>query len=114
MLRMIWLMVRGHPDDPSRTPYGIYEAAAAVGYRRRAARELAISPAFFEAYQRELAGRGNAGVIPTLEQVRREMQLRQGDRQRGAGPPKAPPPAAITPGYVIRPRAPKPDAEAGE
>jgi hypothetical protein len=32
---MIHLMVFGHPDDLSETQYTIYDAATAVGYRRR-------------------------------------------------------------------------------
>ena len=44
MLRMIDLMTRGHPHDPSGTPYGLYDAAHSVGYRRKAARELALVP----------------------------------------------------------------------
>lgn len=70
MLRMIALMTEGHPDDPSRTPYGLYDAAAAVGYHRRAARALAMAPIFVEAYRHAYAGKSNASAIPTLEQVR--------------------------------------------
>ena len=40
MRRMIDLMVFGHPDDPSGTQYDIYDAATAVGYRRRSARDF--------------------------------------------------------------------------
>ncbi len=63
-------MTEGHPDDPSRTPYGLYDAAAAVGYHRRAARALAMASVFAEAYWRAYAGKSNASAIPTLEQVR--------------------------------------------
>jgi hypothetical protein len=47
---MISMMVEGHPDDPSHTQFGLYDAAAAVVYRRRAARELAKSEIFVAAY----------------------------------------------------------------
>ena len=86
---MIELMVNGHPDDPSRTPYGLYDSAAAVGYHRRAARALAEAPIFVEAYWRAYAGKSNASAIPTLEQVREEMARRR--RRR------------VKPGYVIKP-----------
>jgi len=65
MLRMIDLMVKGHPDDPSRTPYGLYDAAAAVGYQRRAARALAGTPIFVEAYWRVYRGESSASAVPT-------------------------------------------------
>jgi hypothetical protein len=115
MLRIIALMVHGHPHDPSRTPYGLYDAAHAVGYRRRAARELAMSPLFVEAYRRELDGRGNAGVIPTLEEVRREMELRQ--RKNVVRPAAeeiaaSAKPAPLAPGYMIRLDAPETEGEA--
>jgi hypothetical protein len=89
MIRMIDLMVAGHPDDPSHTPYGLYDAAAAVGYRRRAARALAEAPVFAEAYWRAYRGESNASAIPTLEQVRQELAL-QWRRRR------------VKPGYVIK------------
>jgi hypothetical protein len=110
---MIELMVHGHPHDPSRTPYGLYDSAHAVGYRRRAARELAMSPLFVEAYRRELDGRGNAGVIPTLEEVRREMELRQrknADRPTAEEIVAAAKPAPLAPGYMIRLDAPETEA----
>jgi hypothetical protein len=110
MLRMIALMVHGHPHDPSHTEYGLYDAAHAVGYRRRAARELAMSPLFVEAYRRELAGRGNAGVIPTLEEVHREMELRQrknADRPTAEEIAASAKPAPLAPGYMIRLDAPE-------
>jgi len=59
MRRMIDLMVFGHPDDPSGTQYDIYDAAAAVGYRRKAARDLQASPVFQAAYMQALASLQN-------------------------------------------------------
>lgn len=105
MLRMIALMVHGHPHDPSHTEYGLYDAAHAVGYRRRAARELAMSPLFVEAYRREFDGRGNAGVIPTLEEIRREMELLQrkdADRPTAEEIAAAALPAPLAPGWIIK------------
>ncbi|HLH12426.1 MAG TPA: hypothetical protein VKV77_11175 [Methylovirgula sp.] len=70
---MIELMVSGHPDDPGHVRFGLYDAAAAVGYHRRAARALAQSPVFLEAYHSALAGDDIAHLCPTLEQVRAMM-----------------------------------------
>jgi hypothetical protein len=50
MRRMIDLMVFGHPDDPSGTQYTIYDAATAVGYRRKSARDFQASPLFQSVY----------------------------------------------------------------
>jgi hypothetical protein len=116
MLRMIHLLVHGNERDPSHTPYGIYDAAHAVGYRRTAARALAMSPVFYEAYQRELDGRGNAGIVPTLEEIRHELELRR--RKKAHLPPPATiaataHPAPLVPGFVIRLR-PKEAAKADE
>jgi hypothetical protein len=80
MLRMIDLMVHGHPDDPSRTQYGLYDAAAAVGYYRRAARALAQSPVFVGAYNAARAGRNIQPSCPTLEQVRELIAKQNGAR----------------------------------
>jgi len=98
MLRMISLMTEGHPHDPSRTRYGLYDAAAAVGYQRRAARELAMAPVFVEAYRRAAAGKSNANEVPTLEQVQQEIARQRRSRIRA--------PAA---GYVMK-LAPKENA----
>jgi hypothetical protein len=65
MLRTISLMVEGHPDDPSRTPYGLYDAAAAVGYRRRAARELAKSEVVVAAYSDAIKAANGNHLCPT-------------------------------------------------
>lgn len=73
---MIELQVEGHPDDPSRTAYGLYDAAAAVGYHRRAPRALARSPLFLAAYQTAIdahigiAGKSIWSLCPTIEEVR--------------------------------------------
>jgi len=56
MLTMIHLMVHGHPSDSTHTLYGLYDAAKAVGYRRKAARHLAGSELFAEAYWAARAG----------------------------------------------------------
>ncbi len=80
MLRMIDLMVNGHSDDPGRTPYGLYDAAAAVGYHRRAARALAQSPLFVGAYEAARAGRNIQTACPTLEQVREILAKQNGAR----------------------------------
>jgi hypothetical protein len=65
MLRMIDLMANGHPDDPGRTRYGLYDAATAVGYYRRAAKALAQSPVFLNAYYAACAGRNIQSLCPT-------------------------------------------------
>jgi hypothetical protein len=115
MLRMIHLMVHGNERDPSRTRYGLFDAAHAVGYHRRAARALAMSPLFYEAHQRELDGRGNAGVVPTLEEIRREIELRQRkktDRPTAEAIAAAAQPAPLALGYVIRLDTAEPEDEA--
>jgi hypothetical protein len=73
MRRMVDLMVFGHPDDPSGTQYDIYDAAAAVGYRRKAARDLQASPLFQGAYMKALAALRNgehAKSIKTIAEIR--------------------------------------------
>jgi len=111
MIRMIALMIEGHPHDPSRTPFGLYDAAAAVGYRRRAARELAMAPVFVEAYRRAAAGKSNANEVPTLEQVQHEIarQRRSRIKAPGTAAPSAPAKKPTVPGYVIK-LAPKENA----
>jgi hypothetical protein len=52
------------PDDPSRTPYGLYDAAAAVGYRRGAARELAKSEVFVATYSDAVKAANNNQPAP--------------------------------------------------
>jgi hypothetical protein len=102
---MISLLVHGSPVDRTKTPWGIYEAAYAVGFSRRAARELAMSPEFVAAYEREKDGRGNAGMIPSLDDLRREMQRRRRDksaRPAAEAIAAAAQPAPLAPGYVIR------------
>ena len=80
MVRMISLMIDGHPDDPSHTPYGLYDAAASVGYRRRAARGLAKSVVFIEAHNAAVdAAMSNnpaPNPCPSLETVRMEESWR--------------------------------------
>jgi hypothetical protein len=104
MLRMIALMIEGHPDDPSGTRYGLYDAAAAVGYRRRAARALAMAPVFTQAYWRAHAGETTTSEVPTLGQVREEI-ARQGRSRKNApnnnntGARYAP---DAIPGYVVK------------
>jgi hypothetical protein len=46
MLRMITLMIQGDHGNPTRTPLGLYDAAAAVGYLHSAARTLSRFPTF--------------------------------------------------------------------
>jgi hypothetical protein len=97
MVRMVGLMIHGHPDDPSHTRYSIYDAATAVGYHRRAARALAMSQVFVDAYQRAAQGQSLADEIPSLERVR-EMIARWGGTKAGyivrsITPAKAPPAA---------------------
>jgi hypothetical protein len=80
MVRMISLMIDGHPDDPSHTPYGLYDAAESVGYRRRAARELAKSLVFIEAHNdavaAAVANQPAPNPCPSLETVRVEEAWR--------------------------------------
>ena len=102
MVRMIELMIEGVEDDPSHTPLDVYAAAAAVGYRRRAARRLSVSPVFVAAYQAARAGQSIAHCTPTFDEVRREAEHRQRDRAA----------RAKATGYVIRmpPRSAEPGA----
>ena len=92
MVRMIDLMIRGHDWDPSHTPLDMYAAAAAVGYRRKAARHLTTSPLFAEAYWRATEGQSLGPWTPSFEEVRENVQKR--DRERAA--------RSLRPGYVIR------------
>jgi hypothetical protein len=92
MVRMIDLMIRGHDWDPSHTPLDMYAAAAAVGYRRKAARHLVISPLFAEAYWRASEGQSLGPWTPSFEEVRESVQKR--DRERAA--------RSLRPGYVIQ------------
>ncbi len=88
MVRMISLMVDGHPDDPSRTPYGLYDAAAVVGYRRKAARELAKSPIFVEAHNAAfaaaIANLPAPNLCPSIEVVREREAARAERKQMQA------------------------------
>jgi hypothetical protein len=73
MRRMVELMVFGHPDDPSGCQYDIYDAAAAVGYRRKAARDFQASPLFQSVYMKALAALRNgefAKSIKTIAEIR--------------------------------------------
>jgi hypothetical protein len=57
-------------NDP---PYDLYDAAAAAGYRRKAARDLQASPPFQAAYMKALAALRNgeyAKSIKTIAQIR--------------------------------------------
>ena len=92
MAQMIALMVLGHPEDSMHTPYGIYDAARAVGYRMKAARHLTRSPVMRAAYEAACLNRSIAGMVPTFDEVRREVEHRDQDRDT----------RAAAPGYVIR------------
>jgi hypothetical protein len=61
MKAMIDYMVHGNPNDSTSTPYTLYEAAKAVGYARKAARHIATSPPFVEAYHNTLR---DVGIMP--------------------------------------------------
>ncbi len=95
MVRMISLLVNGHEWDPSQTPIDLYAAAAAVGYRRKAARRLSQSKVFLEAYFAACTGATNAHLVPTLEDVRRDVQRRDQDSAARAA-------RAASAGYVIQ------------
>jgi hypothetical protein len=71
---MIRLLVEGLEDDPNKSPLDVWSAAAAVGYRRKAARRLSVTPAFVVAYQAARAGKSLAPQGPTLEDVAREVR----------------------------------------
>lgn len=92
MLRMIDLMIRGHDWDPTHTPLDMYAAAAAVGYRQKAARHLATSPLFAEAYWRASEGQSITLWAPSFEEVRQSVIERERERAR----------RDLRPGYVIR------------
>ncbi len=94
MLTMIHLMVHGHPNDSTHTLYGLYDAAKAVGYRRKAARHLAGSELFAEAYWAARAGEDISCRAPTFEEVRRAALRQDAARQRREGQSSA--------GYIIR------------
>jgi hypothetical protein len=66
---MIDLMVFGHPDDPSGCQYDIYDAAAAVGYRRKAARDLQASPLFQGVYMKALAALRNGEFAKSIKPI---------------------------------------------
>lgn len=121
MRRMIDLMVFGHPDDPSGCQYDIYDAAAAVGYRRKAARDLQASPLFQGVYMKALAALRNgeyAKSIRTIAQIRddlgdnkaadRKVRLQACQALLGEGDGGADVAVnvgrgqVVTPGYVIR------------
>jgi hypothetical protein len=105
MVRMIGLMIHGHDWDPSKTPLGIYDAAAAVGYRRKAARHLARSRLFREAYRLARDGASNRHLVPTFDEVHRDVQRQDRDREVRAAPVEPKPaarPLAPAAGYVIR------------
>lgn len=78
MERMIDLLIEGASDDPSHEPLGLYQAAKAVGYQRKAARELAISRVFTEAYYAKKKAFDNNQpqpiLCPSLEVVRLQME----------------------------------------
>ncbi|MEJ0094156.1 MAG: hypothetical protein WDN46_12180 [Methylocella sp.] len=80
MVKMISLMIDGHSDDRSHTPYGLYDAAEAVGYRRKAARELTKSPVFIEAYNAAfdaaVANQSPPNPCPRLADVRVDVAWR--------------------------------------
>jgi hypothetical protein len=121
MRRMIDLMVFGHPDDPSGTQYDIYDAAAAVGYHRKSARDFQASPLFQAVYLKALAALRNgefAKSIKTIAEIRDErgenkaadrkvrLQACQALLAEGNGSTdftvNVGPGQAVTPGYVIR------------
>ena len=121
MRRMVELMVFGHPDDPSGTQYDIYDAAAAVGYRRKAARDLQASPLFQGVYMKALAALRNgefARSIKTISEIRddrgdnkaadRKVRLQACQALLGEGNGSTDftvnvgPGQTVVPGYVIR------------
>lgn len=68
MHRLIKLMVHGRGGDPSRTPLGLYEAAAASGYRKKGVRYLfETAPAFRAVYAAEQKKRGAPAL--TVQEV---------------------------------------------
>lgn len=119
MLRMIDLMAHGHLDHSSGTQYSVSDAAAAVGYRKKAARELVKSPVFMNALNKELhALRSNeaARSIKTLIEIRdekgenraadRKVRLQAAQVLLGEGDGKQGPSVTVnvqtlSPGYVI-------------
>jgi hypothetical protein len=120
MRRMIDLMVFGHPDDPSGTQYDIYDAAAAVGYHRKSARDFQASPLFQAVYMKALAALRNgefAKSIKTIAEIRddqgdnkaadRKVRLQAcqallGEGGGGATDVTVDVRQAVVPGYVIR------------
>jgi hypothetical protein len=97
---MIRLLVEGLEDDPNKSPLDVWSAAAAVGYRRKAARRLSVTPEFVAAYQAARAGKNLPPAGPTLENVACEVRRLELARAVRAGradlirmPPRAPEPA---------------------
>jgi hypothetical protein len=81
MERMIDLLINGAPNDSNHEPVGLYQAAKEVGYQRKAARELAMSPVFVDAYNTKLKAASRKETLPvlcpSLELVREEMRHRK-------------------------------------
>jgi hypothetical protein len=81
MERMIDLMIEGDPMEEPQEPLDLYSAAKAAGYLRKAARELAMSPVFAEAYNAKLKAASRKETLPvlcpSLELVREQMRHRQ-------------------------------------
>jgi hypothetical protein len=81
MERMIDLMIEGDRMEELQEPLDLYSAAKAVGYQRKAARELANSPAFVEAYNTKLKAASRKETMPVLcpsfELVREQTRHRQ-------------------------------------
>jgi hypothetical protein len=114
MRRTVELMVFGHPHDPSGTQYDIYDAAAAVGYRRKGARDLQASPLFQGVYMKALAALRNgefAKSIKTIAEIRDDrgdnkdrLQACQALLGEGGGGTDVTVDVrqAVMPGYVIR------------
>jgi hypothetical protein len=59
-------MVFGRPDDPSSTPYTVFDAARAVGYRMKAARHLMRSPVFCGGLNAATALFEETGIRPAI------------------------------------------------
>jgi hypothetical protein len=109
MCRMIQLMVFGHPDDPSSTPYTVFDAARAVGDRMKAARHLMRSTVFCDGLDAATAMFEETGIrtaIPTLQELDPDPDL---------GEKRLPfvttiKPELPAPGYIIKRPAPRASA----
>ena len=97
MARMVDLIVNGMVISGARVPCDPFEAGRLVGYQRRAVRRLAASPVIIAAYEAARVGANPANLLPTFDELRREVQRRDNDSAA-----VCPSPRPASGGYVIQ------------